>query len=69
MVAFLQLMRMVRPPFIMFSSTRSEFPAWLALTLQEHLDGRQHFAGYRTDTLKATLNQSATYEDNVVYKF
>lgn len=69
MVAFLQLMRMVRPPYIMFSSTRSEFPAWLDLTLQEHLDGWQNFTGYRTATLKATLNQSATYEDNVVYKF
>lgn len=69
MVEFLKLMRMVRPPFIFFSSTRSEFLDYLDLVIGYKLDGWERFAGYRKVSLMAGLNYSARYEDNMVYKF
>lgn len=34
MVEFLRLMAMVRPPFVFFSGTRSELPAYLDLVAE-----------------------------------
>ena len=62
-------MSMVRPPFIFFSSTRSEFLDYLDLVIGYKLDGWERFAGYRKVSLMAGLNYSARYEDNMVYKF
>ena len=69
MVEFLRLMNMVRPPFIFFSSTRSELPAYLTLVLEEKMSKWQNFDGYKTISWTATLNKSASYEDNLIYKF
>ena len=69
MVEFLRLMNMVRPPFIFFSSTRSELPAYLALILEEKMSKWQNFDGYKTISWTATLNKTASYEDNLIYKF
>lgn len=69
MVEFLKLMSMVRPPFVFFSSTRSEFLDYLDLVIGYKLDGWERFAGYHKVSLMAGLNYSARYEDNMVYKF
>lgn len=69
MVEFLKLMSMVRPPFVFFSSTRSEFLDYLDLVIGYKLDGWEWFAGYHKVSLMAGLNYSARYEDNMVYKF
>lgn len=69
MVEFLRLMSMVRPPFIFFSSTRSEFLDYLELVLSERLDGWQRFANYKKISLNTNINYSAKYEDNMVFKF
>ena len=69
MVEFLKMMRLVRPPFIFFSSTRSEFLDYLDLVIGYKLDGWERFAGYRKISVQVHLNKDAKYEDNLVYKF
>lgn len=68
MVEFLKLMRLVRPPFVFFSSTRSEFLDYLDLVIGYKLDGWERFAGYRKINVQVCLNKTARYEDNLVYK-
>lgn len=68
MVEFLKLMRLVRPPFVFFSSTRSEFLDYLDLVIGYKLEGWEHFAGYRKINVQVHLNKNAQYEDNLVYK-
>ncbi len=69
MVEFLRLMRLVRPPFIFFSSTRSELPAYLTFIMETQTAGWERIAGYQTITAQVTLNKNSAYEDNLVYKF
>lgn len=69
MVAFLRLMQLVRPPFIFFSSTRSEFPAWLEMTIKEQHHGWDRFAGYETITVRSIINKGAAYDDNMIFKW
>lgn len=69
MVEFLRLMSMVRPPFVFFSSTRSELLAYLDLLVGERLPGWERFDGYQTVSIHVSINQNASYEDNLVFKF
>lgn len=69
MVQFLRLMQHVRPPFIFFSSTRSELLDYLNLVIAEHYPGWERFAGYQVISVKKRLNKTAQYEDNLVFKF
>lgn len=54
MVEFLRLMAMVRPPFVFFSGTRSELPAYLDLVAELRLTGWERFAGSQTLTVSST---------------
>ena len=69
MVEFLRLMTMVRPPFVFFSSTRSELPGYLEFVVSERVAGWERLIGYQTITANVSLNKDATYEDNLVYHF
>ena len=69
MVEFLKLIRMVRPPFVFFSSTRSELLDYLDFAIGERVGNWQHFAGYKKISIKTTINQTAQYEDNMVFKW
>lgn len=69
MVEFLRLMRLVRPPFIFFSSTRSEFVAYLDFIIKNQLDGNERVKDYHRIAIEASINATAKYEDNLVYKF
>ena len=69
MVEFLRLMSMVRPPFVFFSSTRSELPGYLEFVVSERVAGGGHLIGYQTIPAHVSLNKGATYEDNLVYHF
>ena len=69
MVEFLRLMAMVRPPFVFFSSTRSELPAYLDLVAELHLPGWERFSGCQTVTVGSTINHSSRYDDHLIYKF
>ncbi|AJE18937.1 hypothetical protein NELON_08565 [Neisseria elongata subsp. glycolytica ATCC 29315] len=66
---FLRLMAMVRPPFVFFSSTRSELPAYLDLVAELHLPGCERFAGSQTLTVSSTINRNSSYDDHLIYKF
>ena len=68
MVEFLRLMQHVRPPFIFFSSTRSELPAYLQLVIGDRLAGWERFIDYQTISVNTVLNSTARYEDNLIYK-
>lgn len=68
MVQFLRLMQHVRPPFIFFSSTRSELPAYLDFVIGEQQPGWERLVGYDTLKFTRTLNKTARYEDNLIFK-
>ena len=69
MVEFLRLMRLVRPPFVFFSSTRSELLDYLDFIVNEKLGGWQNFNDYQKISVHITMNKTAHYEDNMIYKF
>ncbi|PID65964.1 MAG: hypothetical protein CR977_00145 [Gammaproteobacteria bacterium] len=69
MVEFLRLMRLVRPPFIFFSSTRSELVDYLDFVVENNLEGSDRLAGYQRISIDAKVNKTAKYEDNLIYKF
>lgn len=69
MLEFLKLMHLVQPPFIFFSSTKSEFLDYLDLVIDNKLDSWEKFVGYQKINLHVRLNKSTQYEDNLVYKF
>lgn len=69
MVEFLRLMAMVRPPFVFFSSTRSELPDYLELVVEQKLAGWQRLCNYKTIAITSTLNKNCQYEDNLIYRF
>lgn len=69
MVQFLKLMRYVRPPYVFFSSTRSELLTYLDF-LQEY-DSRiwERVGNYEIVSLKAQMNKNSSYEDHMIYRF
>lgn len=69
MVQFLRLMRLVRPPFVFFSSTRSELLEYLDLVISDKMEGWERLTGYQKISLTTHINQQAIYEDNLVYRF
>lgn len=69
MIKFLKLMQFVRPPFIFFSSTRSEFLQYLNYLIEEKLEHYHRFTNYQLINIRANMSHKINYEDNMVYKF
>lgn len=69
MVEFLRLMQLVRPPFIFFSSTRSEFTDYVDFVIETNATGYNNLIDYKKLSIKTTMNKVAKYEDNLIYKF
>lgn len=69
MVSFLTLAQMVRPPFVFFSSTRSEFLAYLDYLRQYKPQEWAMWAGFGQVAMRSTLSKGICYEDNMVYRF
>lgn len=69
MVEFLRLIKMIRPPFIFFSSTASEFLDYLAFMCEEGLDGYKNFENYQMFSLSTSISSLGKYKDNMVFKF
>lgn len=69
MVQFLRLMSVVRPPFIFFSSTRSELIDYLNFMIDFRQPNFERFIDYEKISIETALNKTARYEDNLVYKF
>ncbi|CAM3040787.1 DNA adenine methylase [Dichelobacter nodosus] len=69
MVDFLRLMRFVRPPFVFFSSTRSEFIEYINWVISEKIDRWEQLNNYEKISIKTGINHQSSYEDNLIFKF
>ncbi len=69
MVEFLRLMRLVRPPFIFFSSTRSELINYLDFVTHYQTEGHEKVKDYSRIAINSSVNGGVKYEDNLIYKF
>ncbi|TFU39242.1 MULTISPECIES: hypothetical protein [unclassified Neisseria] len=69
MVRFLQLMRLVRPPFVFFSSTRSELMDYLDFLEQYRPIEWTVFDGVTSVKLITEIAKKVGYEDNMIFKF
>lgn len=69
LIDFLRLINLIKPPYIFFSSTKSEFVRFVDFMVEERKDNWQSFEGAKRIAIKATLNYQSDYEDNLVYKF
>lgn len=68
MVQFLKLMQLVRPPYMFFSSTKSEFLGYMDYLKEHDAKAWQRVGGFTKFSFNATINKSAKYEDNMIYK-
>lgn len=69
LVSFLIMMELVRPPFIIFSSTKSEIVNYINYLVNQRQRNWQNFENYQRITVKASINKTASYEDNLIFKF
>ena len=69
MVDFLTMAEKIKPPFVLFGSTRSEVLDYAAWTVKEQRAGWQHWSGYQVQSLEMGLNHAAKYQDNMVWRF
>ena len=69
LIDFLRLVNITRPPYVFFSSTKSEFIRFVNYMLEDKVDNWQAFENAKRITLNAKLNYQVAYEDNLVYKF
>ena len=69
LIDFLRLVNITRPPYVFFSSTKSEFIRFVNYMLENKVDNWQAFENAKRITVNAKLNYQVAYEDNLVYKF
>lgn len=69
LVDYLKLVSLTRPPYLFFSSTRSEFIDYINTIVLMQLDNWQTFDQATRLTVQAKLSKDVSYEDNLVYKF
>lgn len=65
LIDFLRLINLTKPPYIFFSSTKSEFIRYLDYM---QTDNWQVFYGYERIVVKASASKDGVYEDNMIYK-
>lgn len=69
LIDFLRLINLTKPPYIFFSSTKSEFIRYLDYMQESKTDNWQAFEGYKRIVVKASASKDGIYEDNMIYKF
>ena len=69
LIDFLRLVNITRPPYIFFSSTKSEFVRFIEYMQEDKVDNWQAFAGAQRVVVDVSINHNNKYEDNMVYKF
>ena len=69
MTKFLTLMHYVKPPYIFFSSTRSELLDYMVYLEKYEPIAWQRIRGFERIVVKATVNKGLGYEDNILAKF
>lgn len=69
LVDFLRLIHLTKPPYVFFSSTKSEFIRFIEAMVEDKWENWQAFDGTQRIAVQASMNYSGKYEDNMVYKF
>lgn len=69
MTKFLRLMQFVRPPYVFFSSTRSELLDYMDYLETYDPQKWQIVGGFDGVVVNASVNAQACYEDNILSKF
>lgn len=69
LIDFLRLINLTKPPYIFFSSTKSEFIRFIDFMVEDKKGNWQAFDGVKRVTITTGVNRNAQYEDNLVYKF
>lgn len=69
LIDFLRLINLTKPPYIFFSSTKSEFVRFMEAMIEDKWQNWQAFEGAERITVNAALNYQVKYEDNLVFKF
>ena len=69
MVQFLKLADNIKPPFVFFSSTKSELPAYVDYVCCEKVGNWQAWKDCQKAVVNARLNHQAGYEDNMLWRF
>lgn len=69
MVQFLKLMKLIKPPYIFFSSTRSELLSYYDFLREFDAAAWSRIGDYESVTVKAHINKSSSYEDHMIYRF
>ncbi|MFC1074679.1 hypothetical protein ACFGXV_00755 [Pasteurella multocida] len=69
LIDFLRLIHLTKPPFIFFSSTKSEFIRFIEAMVEDKWDNWQAFNKVNRITVNASASYSGKYEDNLIYKF
>lgn len=68
LIDFLRLINLTRPPYLFFSSTKSEFIRFIDYTLESKTNNYQTFENAKVISINATTSNTGSYEDNLVYK-
>ncbi|TNG92993.1 hypothetical protein FHQ28_01525 [Pasteurellaceae bacterium USgator11] len=69
LIDFLRLIHLTRPPYIFFSSTKSEFVRFVDYLVEDKADNWQAFEGAKRTKIKTSTSYSGKYEDNLLFKF
>lgn len=69
LIDFLHLVDLTRPPYIFFSSTKSEFIRFIHYMVTTRKENWQSFDGAKRIVVNASVSYNGKYEDNLVYKF
>ncbi|MDG4947387.1 hypothetical protein NYR72_12435 [Actinobacillus equuli subsp. haemolyticus] len=69
LVDFLRLINLTRPPYVFFSSTKSEFIRFIDAMIEDKWDNWHAFEDYKRIAVNVSASYSGKYEDNIVFKF
>ena len=69
MVQFLKLADKIKPPFVFFSSTKSELPAYVDYVCSTKTGNWQAWKDCQKVVVNARLNYQTAYEDNMLWTF
>ena len=69
LIDFLRLINITCPPYIFFSSTKSEFIRFIEWMVEYKQNNWQAFDNINRITLKTSTSYNGKYEDNLVFKF
>ena len=69
LIDFLRLINLTKPPYIFFSSTKSEFVRFIEAMQEDKWQNWQAFDNTQRIVAQTSANYNGKYEDNMVYKF